>query len=135
MPAVRTTVPVLLLVLALPPAAARADFGFQSPSGRIKCSANARISSIACAAPRPERNSCDRAPFAFASVKTTGRADIRPNGCFGGIPVFPYGGRTIPYGKSVRAFGIRCRSTTRGMTCTNRSDHGFSISRHRLRRF
>lgn len=116
------------------PVTASADFGFQSPSGRIKCAANAQLAAISCSAPRAERGSCDGQPFAWASVKQGGQAEIRPYGCYGGIPVFPYGGRTVQYGATVRAFGIRCRSTTRGITCRNRPGHGFTISRTRLRR-
>lgn len=117
------------------PASAAADFGFESPTGKINCAANELAARISCAAPRPERGSCDGAPFATASVKRNGSATTESYGCWGGIPVYPFGGRKIAYGKSVTAYGIRCVSTTRGITCRNRSNHGFTISSQRLRRF
>lgn len=124
-----------LAILVTGPASAAADFGFESPTGKINCAANDRASRISCATSRPERGTCDGQPFATASVKRAGKATIDTYSCWGGIPVYPFGGRKIAYGRSVTAYGIRCVSTTAGITCRNRSKHGFTISSRTLRRF
>lgn len=43
--------------------------------------------------------------------------------------------RTLGYGTRWRNAGLRCKSAKRGLTCRNRSGHGFFLSRDRWRRF
>jgi hypothetical protein len=37
-------------------------------------------------------------------------------------------GSVLPYGRSIRRYGIRCASRTSGLTCKNRSGHGFKLA-------
>ena len=41
----------------------------------------------------------------------------------------------LRYGRTYRGFGIRCTSRMSGLRCTNRSGHGFTLSRERQRTF
>jgi hypothetical protein len=42
---------------------------------------------------------------------------------------------SLAYGRSYSWHGIRCLSATTGLTCRNRSGHGFFLSRQRQRVF
>jgi hypothetical protein len=43
--------------------------------------------------------------------------------------------RVLAYGRTLRVGGIRCTSAVTGLTCRNRSGHGFFLSRERWRKF
>ena len=43
--------------------------------------------------------------------------------------------RVLRYGRTYRGHRIRCTSRRRGLTCTNRSRHGFFLSCERQRVF
>ncbi len=43
--------------------------------------------------------------------------------------------RTLHYGDTYKRHGIRCTMRESGLTCRNRSDHGFHIAKDDLRRF
>jgi hypothetical protein len=45
------------------------------------------------------------------------------------------GVRALAYGRSWSRFGISCKSRSSGLTCRNRSSHGFFLSRGRQRIF
>jgi hypothetical protein len=41
----------------------------------------------------------------------------------------------LEYGETKRIGGFKCRSKTTGLRCTNRSDHGWFLSRRRISKF
>lgn len=64
-------------------------------------------------------------------MRPTGRATAS---CAGDTVYNPRA-RILAYGETWRRGGFRCTSRTAGLTCTNRSDHGFFLSRQRWRLF
>jgi hypothetical protein len=45
-------------------------------------------------------------------------------------------GRRLDFGESIQRGRFRCRSRVTGIRCVNvRNDHGFALSRQRVRRF
>jgi hypothetical protein len=69
------------------------------------------------------------------SLRTTGRAT--PVLCAGdpGPFLVETRARVLAYGRTRSAGGISCSSRTTGLTCRNRSGHGFFLSRERWRTF
>jgi hypothetical protein len=69
------------------------------------------------------------------SLRTAGRA--APVLCAGDpgplLPQIEARARVLRYGRTIRFGGISCRSTITGLTCRNRSGHGFFLSRQRWR--
>jgi hypothetical protein len=121
---------------------------FKSPSGNIVC-AHAKGSAgvvVECGIhsglkPKPPYNASCRASGLDhnadrISLAATGRTPY-PRACSGDAG--PFVGqsiaRVLAYGKTWSRAGISCRSAFTGMTCRNRSGHGFFLSRARWRRF
>lgn len=69
--------------------------------------------------------------FSFG-MNSTGRA--RRN-CVSDAIADPSKTKKLAYGSFARLGGISCHSRTAAMTCTNRSGHGFSLSRTRQKIF
>jgi hypothetical protein len=71
------------------------------------------------------------------SLTDTGRA--APVLCAGDpgplLPQIEARARVLGYGKATRFGGIKCSSAAKGLTCRNRSGHGFFLSRERWRSF
>jgi hypothetical protein len=120
---------------------------FKTPSSNIVCvyvvGKNANPPLVACGIrsglkPPPPRRRCAYGdPVADrVSLLATGRTQV-PScagdpGPFVGLTV---GARVVGYGKSWSGSGLRCTSAFSGLTCRNRSGHGFFLSRSRWRRF
>jgi hypothetical protein len=122
----RRVILALALLLAFPAGASASFFQFRSPTGRIGCafeSGGGLKPIVRCEWAR----SNDRAVW----LGVRGRAHrlkisdtVRdPNA------------KVLHYGKSARFHGIKCTSRRRGMTCRNRSHHGFTVSVQRRRFF
>ena len=98
-------------------------FGFRTPSGNIVC--NGGAASVACvvfsASPTCQKT---------WSLRSTGRATFRCVYANIGTDV-----SALAYGRSISRGGIRCVSRRTGLTCTNRSRHGFFLSRGLQRTF
>jgi hypothetical protein len=144
-------VAVMLAIYAAPVGAAthRASGSgyFKTPSGNIVCfwvaGRDADPPLVVCGIksklrPAPPRRFCAEGGYAGDRVVllATGRAEVPPcagdPGPFLGLQV---GARVLGYGKTWRGSGIRCTSATAGLTCRNRSGHGFFLSRERWRTF
>lgn len=130
MKTVRRIVPLFALVaLCAAPATAGAleklHF-FRTPSGRIGCVYDSK--SLRCDGPdshpgaRPKN--CDVDYGGAFAMRPTGRASRL---CHGDTAI----DRKAPvlrYGHTLRRFGYTCRSRTSGLTCSNRSGHGWKLS-------
>ena len=112
---------------------------FKTPSGNIVCGYGG--GSIGCGIatglkPAP-KNTCTDLDYSGKrmSVRTNGRAVV--DLCAGdpGPFLFTKTAPVLGYGSSWRGDGITCASRRAGLTCTNRSGHGFFMSRAASYRF
>jgi hypothetical protein len=121
------------------------DGYFKTPSGNIVCyhsSPDDRPVFIACGIksglkPAPPRRPCSEGGYAGDRVTMTATGRVEVPAC-AGDPGAMVGAPTAPvlgYGKTWSGGGISCRSTFAGLTCRNRSGHGFFLSRVRYRIF
>jgi hypothetical protein len=123
---------VILVVslVASPGAAATTVSTFRMPSGRISCLYAPKNSLgpayLRCDGPLnpPPRGQCGL-DWTGLSMAPIGRA--RPT-CAGDTVADPHS-RVLAYGRTWRRGGIACSSRRIGLRCTNRSGHGFFLSR------
>ena len=88
--------------------------------------------------PAPPRRPCENGGYAGDRVELSATGRVRVPACAGDPGPFSglvVGARVLGYGKTWSGGGISCRSEFRGLTCRNRSGHGFFLSRTRFRRF
>ena len=112
---------------------------FKTPSGNIVCGYGG--GSIGCGIktglrPAP-RNTCHDLDYSGKrmSLRTTGAAVV--DLCAGDPGPFLVEAKAsvLAYGSKWRGGGITCASRRTGLTCTNRSGHGFFMSRAHSYRF
>lgn len=129
------------------PAHTLASGYFKTPSGNIICfwvaGPDADPPLVVCGIksklkPAPPRRQCKEGGYAGDRVVllATGRTQV--SSCAGDPgPFLGYqvGARVLGYGKTWSGSGLRCTSATAGLTCRNRSAHGFFLSRERWRVF
>jgi len=127
--------------------AAPRNGAFKTPSGNIVCGygiAPDGSASMECGIksglkPPPRRIHCDAGDPSDKriSLRETGRAV--PVLCAGDpgplLPQIDAKAKVLAYGKAVRIGQIMCSSAVTGLTCRNRSGHGFFLSRERWRMF
>jgi hypothetical protein len=111
--------------------------GFRTPSNNIHCAyvpkgtassrAFLRCDIFRRAGERKRPRGCEGDYGAGFSVRRTGRASIL---CISDT-VYDARYRVLRYGRTWRRGGITCRSRESGLRCTNRSGHGFFLSRAR----
>lgn len=123
---------------------------FKTPSGNIVCiysfgknvqaAVVCRIKSGLKPPPPPRRPGCFTTND--LSLDVTGRAQTGRSICPGepegdaGPLAFESVAPVLGYGKTWRGSGgLRCTSAVTGLTCRNKSGHGFFLSRERWRRF
>lgn len=111
---------------------------FTSPSGNILCGifegdfpgARCDMSSLTPSYTRRPAD-CDLewgSSFFIGSGEAKGEV-----ACVGDIVANPEDATVLPYGRSVNLAGITCRSEKTGVTCTNASGHGFTLSKAKQR--
>jgi hypothetical protein len=135
----------LLLSLVLAPhAGALTDGYFKTPSGSIVCVVHSQAF-VLCGIktglkPRPPYTSaCKASGLDYnadrVSLGATGPA--HPIACSGDAGPFVGEGsaRVLGYGKTWSRGGLRCSSAVKGLTCSNKSGHGFFLSRAHWRAF
>jgi hypothetical protein len=125
---------VLIAMFAVAAPASAATF-FHSPSGNIRCVID-RTSFTRCDiterdwSPPPKPMSCE-----FDWGNSLGLA-FRGRGRFLCVSDAVDRGRRLDFGESIQRGRFRCRSKVPGIRCVNvRNDHGFALSRQRVRRF
>ena len=129
----------VLAVLALAFAATAQAFfvQFRTPSGNIGCAFSSPPGSLRCdiltgLKPRPPKpQSCDLDWGFGYSLGPTGRARVV---CAGDTAV-DRRSTVIRYGRTWSRSGFTCASRIGGLRCTNRTGHGFFLSRLRSYRF
>lgn len=146
----RRAILLTCLLAALLPASAAARkvtiTYFKTPSHNIVCMYAAGLAGtqpgIDCAIksglkPRPPKTKCREGDPTdlFVFIARTGRAH-EPS-CAGdpGPLVGEKTARVLRYGHTFRRGGLRCKSEVKGLTCRNKSHHGFFLSRDHSRRF
>lgn len=120
---------------------------FKTPSGNILCvHANGTgAASVGCVVksglePPPPRRGPGCSPALVVGLSATGRVHTEGSECPGeDAPETPYVGadvaRVLGYGKTWSGGGINCASAISGLTCRNKSGHGFFLSREHWRAF
>ena len=96
------------------------------PPISMRCDVNGGIKPLP-----PKPRSCEFDWGAGFGLRTRGKASVV---CTSGAINFPPQ-RTLRYGAAWRPPGFTCRSRRKGLTCRNRSGHGFFLSRARSYRF
>jgi hypothetical protein len=130
-----------------PPRTLRSGY-FKTPSGNIVCfhspgPVDRPIAFLGCGIrtglkPAPPRRPCENGGYAGDRVEMFATGRVRVPTCAGDPGPFTglvVGARVLGYGKTWSGGGISCRSAFAGLTCRNRSGHGFFLSRARFRRF
>lgn len=129
----RSLLAASVIVLALPVGAeARTQryLNFVSPSGRIACHAvKYGGPALECSSPDIRRIG-ELDPYFL--LRARGRTVYGERGDYDGYSVRR---RTLRYGATWRGSGVTCRMRTTGLTCRNRSGHGFHLARGDTRRF
>ncbi len=126
---------VLAAVLLLVPTAATAKTvhykNFVSPSKLISCiSVRYGGSGIECSAAYiPEIGELDT----YYALEPRGKSKVGERGDYPGYENAKQ--RTLDYGDTYKRNGIRCTMRRSGLTCRNRSGHGFHLAKGDLRRF
>lgn len=123
------------------------DGYFKTPSGNIVCYHFVRFSpskeaSVGCGiksglVPAPPRRPCQEGGYAGDRVYLNGTGRVGVPTCAGdpGALVGESRARVLGYGKTWSGGGIRCTSAVAGLTCRNKSGHGFFLSREHWRSF
>ncbi len=120
---------------------------FKTPSGNIFCGyfheqGRAGVDCVIRSSykpPLPRRGAkCSR--DYWVSLDATGRVETEGSVCPGeDDPEGPFIGAEhawiLNYGKTWSGGGLQCSSALTGLTCRNKSGHGFFLSRERWRRF
>ena len=134
----------ILLVLAagltVTPAGGSVVRGFRTPSGNIGCIYDSSLgpapylrcdirSRLRPLPPRPAR--CDLDWGESYGMRSTGRVSITCHGDTAIDPRYP----ALRYGSTWRSGGFACDSQKAGLRCSNRSGHGFFLSKQRSYRF
>jgi hypothetical protein len=124
------------------------DGFFKTPSGNIVCYHSPGPRDLPRAflecvirsglKPAPPRRPCREGGYAGDRVQllATGRTYVPSCAGDPGAAVgLQIGARVLGYGKTWSGGGLSCRSAFAGLTCRNKSGHGFFLSRARWRRF
>jgi hypothetical protein len=121
---------------------------FKTPSSNIVCSyfihigSRASDSSLGCVIksglrPAPRRRPCQEGGYAGDRVYlgVTGRVGVPSCAGDPGPYVYVDMARVLGYGRTWSGGGFRCTSAETGLTCRNKSGHGFFLSREHWRAF
>ena len=120
---------------------------FKTPSGNIVCfhspgPADMPRAFLGCGIksglkPAPPRRPCAEGGYAGdrLSMNATGRVSVPPCAGDPGALVGEREAKVLAYGKTWSGGGLTCASAVAGLTCRNKSGHGFFLSRASWRTF
>ncbi|MBD2302491.1 hypothetical protein H6G77_20380 [Aulosira sp. FACHB-615] len=117
------------------PAIAQAETSFQTPTGNIHCTilqANIRCDILKITAKIPPKPRSCEFDWGHAFILDAQGRGYR--GCYGDTTVNPQN-PVLQYGKTLRHEGIVCTSRRTGLTCVNRDQRGWELSREKQRFF
>ena len=122
-----------IVVLMVPIAAAADGYGFMTPTGNIYCNGAVEVSEISCTIVERSGPPTQTKPVSCAgtwghtfNLTATGQAMLS---CESNPPRRVNYSDIASYGM-VGEFGdITCRSESNGLTCQNKSGHGFSLAK------
>lgn len=135
---------LLALALLLVPAASAPAFSmkvFKTPSGTSLCgffsldngSKYLRCDVYGATNRPPKRPKSCEFDYGFSfGLESRGRSY---RNCVSDAIADPRKTRVLAYGRAMTRFGMTCRSRATGLTCTNRSGHGFTLRRDRQKLF
>lgn len=130
---------LLCLFAAVPTVLAADGYGFRTPSGNINCNGAVIDGFIDCTIverggvpPVPRPGSCSGNWGHDFHLDATGPARM---GCSSYALRKSRYSDVAGYGQSAEFGPITCRSERTGLTCRNRSGHGFFLSRRRQEMF
>jgi hypothetical protein len=140
---------IVVAALAVAASAHGAGYGsFKTPSGNIVCfhspgPKDRPRAFLGCGIktglkPAPPRRRCKEGGYAGDRVELFATGRVHVPSCAGDPGPFvglKLGARVLGYGKTWSGGGLRCRSTFKGLTCRNKSGHGFFLSRAKWRSF
>jgi hypothetical protein len=122
------------LALAAVPAFAKTihNARFQSPTKAIACGINIKLEGggITCFAPYLPHKMLD----GYVKLNPRGKAKLGERGDDPWLPSAHHVA-TLHYGDRWSGAGVHCSMATSGLTCKNRSHHGFFLSRQKQRYF
>lgn len=126
----------------------KASFGFfKTPSGKIFCqwvTGGSPSASVECGVetglkpPLPKTGeACKHLDYVGNRIALAVSGRAQPVPCAGDAGPFadPAHAKLLGYGKTWRAGGLSCTEKRSGLTCENRSRHGFFMSLHSWRTF
>jgi hypothetical protein len=125
---------LLAVPLALPAGAGAGIEFFRTPSKNIGCVYSSGPTYLRCdvlSGLKPEPSGTCDLDWTGLTMGLTGRA--KP--MCAGDTAYDAHSRILGYGKTWKRGGLTCVSRRTGLTCTNRSRHGFVLSRRRWRLF
>lgn len=129
---------ILALILFLPVLASADGYGFQTPSGNIYCNGAVIQSGIDCTIiersgvpPLPKPASCKSNWGHVFVLDATGPARMQ---CGDHLNRVSYTD-VADYGLTGEFGDITCKSEKTGLTCRNKSGHGFFLSRRQQKLF
>jgi hypothetical protein len=121
---------------------------FKTPSANIVCGyyifigSRASDSNVGCVIksglrPAPPRRPCQDGGYAGDRVYLSPTGHVKVPSCAGdpGALVAERDARVLGYGKTWSGGGLSCASAVTGLTCRNKSGHGFFLSRAQWRAF
>lgn len=132
---------ILILLTSAASASAFSMRTFKTPSGTSICgffSLDTGAKYLRCDVYRatnrpPKRPKSCEFDYGFSfGIEPRGRAY---RNCVSDAIADPRKTRVLAYGSTMRRFGMVCRSRASGLTCSNRSGHGFTLRRDRQRLF
>jgi hypothetical protein len=134
-------VALVLAAVAVPGASAASGIDtFRTPSGNILCAylhisgvdVSLRCDILSGLKPRPPRpRGCDLDYGGSVGLRPTGRTQVL---CVSDTPTTPQA-KVIAYGRTWRGGPFTCSSKVAGLRCSNRTGHGFFLSRQRWSQF
>jgi hypothetical protein len=105
---------------------------FVSPSGMIRCYAvKYGGKGVECSAPYLPPSKYGTDPY--YGLEPHGKAFLAERGDYPGYPNAKQ--RTLHYGDTYKRHGIRCTMRESGLTCRNKSGHGFHLAKGDIGRF
>lgn len=131
--------PLILSIFALGGLSAHADF--QTPSENVVCSTRAEVNEkggVTCLIRdinnkhiKPRPRDCDGDWGNMFFVSATGKPQMA---CYSDYP-FDFHPLTLNYGDTIKGKTYQCTSQKTGMTCMNKEQHGFTLSKESQKLF